>query len=108
MLSAQLYDYNKGMLYENMKYRVTHVEFLQELKNDENADIQNEIYTARRICRLLRDLPPKLREEVGYTLIGLLTDSSLQSLAADKQFMCSLIAIGDKNIVHVLAQKMLK
>lgn len=53
-------------------------------------------------------MPLTLLHEDAYVILGLMTDSALASLSEDRQFVCGLLAIGDKKIAQYLAQKMLK
>lgn len=81
---------------------------LQELMSSKSNNSDNEIIITKCICRLLREMPKKSIEVNRCNLISLASDTSLQNLSTDKQFVCGLMAIGDSITAQMLAKKMLK
>ncbi|KAG5892312.1 hypothetical protein JTB14_023492 [Gonioctena quinquepunctata] len=109
ILLAQLVETQKDedskQLSLAMKYCIQNFGIVLQQRIQHNSTIDTETNVDRQVCRLLAKLPNALKEEEGLSLINILTDRSLKSLANDKEFLCHLILIRNAKICQVLAQK---
>lgn len=61
---------------------------------------------SRQLCRMIAKLPNVIKESEGLILLNILTERSLKSLVADKEFLCLVILIKNAKLCKVLVEKM--
>ncbi|KAJ8950678.1 hypothetical protein NQ318_012757, partial [Aromia moschata] len=71
-----------------------------------NSSLDVEISVTKHTCRLLRYIPDAIKEAEGLSLINILTDGSLQSLAKDKAFLYMTLLIKNETLCTALSRKM--
>lgn len=82
--------------------------YMISVKALQQSDLLDQIAIAKTVCRLLRGLPEEIIEENGLIITGLVTNEALKELSNNKEFVCSVVAIGNKNVCKSLACKMMK
>lgn len=72
----------------------------------QQSNIEDHVIITKHVCRLLRQLNPKVKEH-AEVIVGLITDASLKTLSKDSDFVSGIVAIGNKKICQMLAHRML-
>lgn len=62
---------------------------------------------AKHVCRLISKIPSAIKEEIGVSLINLISDECLQSLADNKEFVCLVVSINNLTLCKILSKRML-
>uniref|UniRef100_A0A1Y1M910 Uncharacterized protein n=1 Tax=Photinus pyralis TaxID=7054 RepID=A0A1Y1M910_PHOPY len=81
---------------------------LKDILQPKYNTLTEEQTLAKQICRLLKNIPPNIRENEAIRLTGLLTNNVLKSLKGDREFILLLISIQDTGVSQLLAQRMLE
>ncbi|CAG9863762.1 unnamed protein product [Phyllotreta striolata] len=88
-----------------MRYCVQNYGVIMQQKILSNSTLETEVCANKHITRLLVKLPVQVKEDEGMSLVNIMTDRSLKSLATDKKFLSQLILIKNAKICQALHQK---
>lgn len=70
-------------------------------------DVKKEVVFVKSICQVIKELPAEMKEDEGLKLTLLLPDKVLQNMRSDKEFVSSLVIIGNVKISQLIAKKVL-
>lgn len=98
---------NNPTIFNSLKYYLSSygisAKYLQSAENSQTFEIR----LIRNVLRLLPCIPQVIRFSEGVTLLTLLSEEALRSLAHDREFVCSLLEIKDMQLTQQIAKKMI-